>query len=221
MKRKLLLTVSLLLLVPAAFPQDASIVIVSPQFALQGFNVMNPAAVGHPVITENAMITNVIMSQFTVTNYAAKPVESIEYGWRIASPRACADSTLAVRWETATAKINIAPGAEARITPPEALSRSGSMVELSAEARANKTPVVLVTIGIVKVIFADGSTWTDDEAVRTNNFDGGLHEKMDNCDVPTVSEMQRKTSCDPHAPALSQGAAERAPVQASQGPASR
>ena len=41
---------------------------------------MNLAAVGHPVITGNAMINDVIISQFTVTNYAAKPVESMSKG---------------------------------------------------------------------------------------------------------------------------------------------
>jgi hypothetical protein len=86
--------------------------LVRKHFALQGFNPMNPAAVGHPVITENAMITDVIISQFKVTNYAAKPVQSIEYGWRISSPTACSDSTLPVRWDTAAAKVNIAPDAK-------------------------------------------------------------------------------------------------------------
>ena len=91
---------------------------------------MNPVAVGHPVITGNAMIDDAVVSQFTVTNHAAKLVESIEYGWRISSPRACGDSTLPMRWETVKVKVNIAPGAEASITPPGALSQPGSSAEL-------------------------------------------------------------------------------------------
>jgi len=186
MKSKLLSAVSLLLLVPAAFSQDTSTVNIRPRFAQQGFNPMNPVAVGHPVITGNAMIDDAVVSQFTVTNYAAKLVESIEYGWRISSPRACGDSTLPVRWETVKVKVNIAPGAEASITPPGVLSQPGSSVELSAEAHANKTPVVLVTIGIVKVTFANGSTWSDDEAVERNTFDSSSYEKQEGCHSPTV-----------------------------------
>jgi hypothetical protein len=184
MKNKLLL--ALLLLVPAACSQDTSTVTIRPRFAQQGFNPINPAAAGHPVITENAMIDDAVISHFTVTNYAAKPVESIEYGWRISAPTACGDSTLPVRWDTATVKVDIAPGAEASITPPGALSRQGSSLELSAEARANKTPVVLVTIGIVKVTFADGSTWSDDEAVERNTFDSSSYERQEGCHSPTV-----------------------------------
>jgi hypothetical protein len=176
------LAVSLLLPVPAVFSRDTSIVVnIRSHFALQGFNLMNPAAVGHPVITGYAMITDVIISQFAVTNYAAKPVESIDYGWRISAPTACGDSTLPVRWETATAKVNIAPGAEASITPPESLSRIGTAHGLAAETGANKTPVVLVTIGIVKVTFADGSTWSDDEAAERNTFDSNSYEKQEGC----------------------------------------
>jgi hypothetical protein len=48
--------------------------------------------------------------------------------------------------------------------------------------------------GIVKVTFADGTTWTDEEALRTSNFDGGLQEEINNCHVPKAGEMQRKTS---------------------------
>jgi hypothetical protein len=59
---------------------------------------------------------------------------------------------------------------------------------LAAEARANKTPVVLVTIGIVKVTFADGSTWSDDEAVERNTFDSSSYEKRENCHSPMVSK---------------------------------
>jgi hypothetical protein len=165
MKSKLLSAVSLLLLVPTAFSQDTSTVNIRPRFAQQGFNPMNPVAVGHPVITGNAMIDDAVVSQFTVTNYAAKLVESIEYGWRISSPRACGDSTLPVRWETVKVKVNIAPG---------------------AEANANKAPVVLVTIEIVKVTFADGSTWSDDEAVERNTFDSSSYEKQEGCHSPTV-----------------------------------
>ncbi len=186
MKSKLLLAVSLLLLAPAVFSQDTSTVTIRPHFAQQGFKPMNPAAVGHPVITEYAMITNTITSQFTVTNYAAKLVESIEYGWRISAPTAWGDSTLPVRWGTATPKVNIAPGAEASITPPGALSQPGSSVELSAEARTNKTPVVLVTIGIAKVTLADGSTWSDDEAVERNTFDSSSYEKQEGCQRPAT-----------------------------------
>jgi hypothetical protein len=41
--------------------------------------------------------------------------------------------------------------------------------------------VVLVTIGIVKVTFADGTTWSDDEAVERNTFDSSSYEKQEGC----------------------------------------
>jgi hypothetical protein len=202
--KKLLLAVSLLLLVPAAFAQlqpNQFGVTISPHFAQQGFDWMNPAAVGHPLITSSTMMADVITSQFTVRNYAAKPVQSIEYGWRISAPTACGDSTLPVRWETATAKVNIAPGAEASIIPPEALSRPGSSNELSAEAFGTKTPVVLVMLGIVEVTFADGSTWSDDEAIERNTFDSSSYEKEEDCHSPTVERnAEQDKQKDPENP---------------------
>lgn len=190
--KKLVLAVSLLL-VPLAFtqtlPPDQSVTI-KPQWALQGFNPLNPSAVTHPVITATSMNTNAVLSQFTVTNYSAKAVTSIEYGWRIDAPTACSNSTFPLRWETASADVNIPPGAEANITAAESLSRTGAAPELAAQARASNTPVVLVTIGIVKVTFADGSTWSDDEAVQRNTWDSNYYEKHEGCHPPTVRRVK-------------------------------
>ena len=190
--KSLLLAVSfLLLLVLAASAQpqpNPTLVKIMPHWAQQGFNPLNPSAVGHPVITANAMMANAIMNRFTITNYSKKAVTSIEYGWRISAPAACADSTFPVHWETASANVSIAPGAEANITTAESLSRDGAAKDLAEQAQAANTPVVLVTVGIVKATFADGTTWTDDEALERNTFDGNLYEKHEGCQSPTVSK---------------------------------
>jgi len=191
MKGKLLLlAVSLLLLLASATSaqsQPNQPTKISWHFACQGFNPVHPAAMGHPVITNYATLKNT-MSQFTVTNYSAKAVTSVEYGWRIAAPTGCTDSKMSVRWETAKADVNLAAGAEVTINTPEALSKEGSADDLVAQARVTNTPVVLVTIGIVKVTFADGTTWTDKEAVEHNTFDSNYYEKNEPCDA-RVSEF--------------------------------
>ena len=69
--KSLLLAVSLMLLASAALAQlqpSPTLVKIMPHWAQQGFNPLNPSAVGHPVITANAMMANAIMNQFTVTN---------------------------------------------------------------------------------------------------------------------------------------------------------
>jgi hypothetical protein len=45
------------------------------------------------------------------------------------------------------------------------------------QAGATHTPVVLITIGIVRVTFTDGSTWVDQEAVDRHTFDDNLIDK--------------------------------------------
>lgn len=59
---------------------------------------------------------------------------------------------------------------------------------VSVIAFATKTPVLLVTVGIVKVTFADGSTWSDDEAQQRNTWDNNFHKKHDGCEVHTASK---------------------------------
>jgi hypothetical protein len=200
MKSKLLLTVSLLLLVPAAFSQDNSNttgVTIRRDMALQGADPANPALPkGAPVrVYGTASDSSALMSRITVANNSTKSVSSLEYGWRIAAPTACTDSTLPVRWDTATVSFNkFAPGEQLDIDMPKSLSRDGSALDLAKEASASGAHVVLITVGIVEVIFADGSAWTDSEALRTSNFDGDLHEKMNDCHGPIVSEMQHKAS---------------------------
>ena len=194
---KTLLSALSLLPLPLAFTQTLPPnqgVTIKPLWAQQGPDVMNPSAVGHPVITGSGMSGDALLKQFTVTNYSSKPVQSIEYGWRIAAPTACCNSTLPLRWETASANVNIAPGGEATIAASESLSKSGSSKALANEASTNQAPVVLVTIGLLKVTYADGSTWTDEEALKHNTFDGNLYDKHEGCHSPTVSELQKKRS---------------------------
>lgn len=192
--KKLLLAVSLLL-VPIAFaqtlPPNQGVRII-PHMAPQGFNVMNPSAVDHPLITGTSMSGDSLLKHFTVANYHRKPVQSIEYGWRIAAPTACSNSTLPVHWETAKVNVTIAPGSKADVPAAEPLSKSGSSRALADQATASNAPVVLVTIGLVKVTYSDGSTWTDDEAAQFNTFDGNYYEKHEGCRSPTVSAMQKK-----------------------------
>jgi hypothetical protein len=159
----------------------AQVVYILPQLAEQGYDPLNPAALGHPVITNKTTSKGSILSQFTVTNYSSKTVASIEYGWRVSAPSACSESTLPVHWETATVKVTIAPGTKAEIAASDALSRAGSAKELADEARANNTPVVLVTVGILKATYRDRSAWRDREALKRNIFDDGRAEKKEAC----------------------------------------
>jgi hypothetical protein len=157
------------------------VVYILPQLAEQGYDPLNPAAVAHPVITRKTTSKGSILSQFTVTNYSSKTVTSIEYGWRVAAPSACSMSTLQVHWDTATVEVTIDPGAEAQIATADALSRAGSAKELADEARAKNTPVVLVTVGILKATYGDRSVWRDKEALKRNVFDDGRAEKKESC----------------------------------------
>jgi hypothetical protein len=185
--RNAVLSAVALLLVPAAISQTqvntSGGVIISPHAALQEADPMNSAGPGGAPVRVHGTITeaNTIVSRITVMNYSGKTVTSLEYGWRTSAPRACANSSLPAKWETAEATVNITTGDKATIKTVDALSKRGVAPELAAQARANNTPVVLVTIGIVKVTFADGSTWTDDEAVERNMFDNDLMEKQEAC----------------------------------------
>jgi hypothetical protein len=195
MQRKAVLLAVALLLLPAAFSQsnDNTLVTIQPRMALQGFNAMNPTGVhvnGTTMGGESNAST--LISQFAVMNYTNKTVTSLEYGWRISTPLGCTDSTLPVRWETADARVTIAPNAEANIKPPDSLSRPGTSNELAEQARNSHTPVVLVTIGLLKVNFSDGSSWTDDHAAQSNNFDNGLAEKETGCHATTLEEVRAK-----------------------------
>jgi hypothetical protein len=159
----------------------AQVVYIYPKLAQQGYIPLDPAAVDHPVITSKTISKGSVLSQFTVTNYSSKTVTSIEYGWRVSAASACSGSTLQVHWETSEVEVPIAPGGEAQIAAPDALSRAGSAKELAAEARANRTSVVVVTVGIVKAVYSDRSTWRDKEALKHNIFDDGRAEKEEGC----------------------------------------
>src|SRR5215469_3897578 len=125
--------------------------------AMQGFDPMNPTGV-HVISTGPS--GDAVMRQITIANYTSKTVASVDYGWRISAPLGCNESTLPVRWETATATVSIAPNAAAKIPVPDTLSHSGSSMELANQARNSHAPAVLVTVGLLKVTFTDGSTWT-------------------------------------------------------------
>nr|UXE41681.1 hypothetical protein Hi04_10k_c5966_00014 [uncultured bacterium] len=159
----------------------AQVVYILPRLAQQGYLPLNPAAVDHPVITSKTTSKGSVLSQFTITNYSSKTVTSIEYGWRVSAPSACSGSTLQVHWDTATVEVTIDPGAEAQIATPDALSRAGSAKKLADEARATNTPVVLVTLGILKATYSDRSAWKDKEALKRNIFDDGRVEKQEGC----------------------------------------
>jgi hypothetical protein len=47
-------------------------------------------------------------------------------------------------------------------------------------------------VGLLKVNFSDGSTWRDDQAVQSKNFDNGLAEKENGCRSPTPAELRAK-----------------------------
>jgi hypothetical protein len=192
--KAVLLAVALLLSVPAAFSQnqatDKTLVTIRPQMAMQGLDPMNPTGV-HVIGTGSS--GDAIMRQITIANYTTKTVTSLEYAYRVSTPVGCTDSTLPVRWETASAdNINLAPGGEAQIDAPRSLSASGSSKQLAEAADRSKTPVVLVTVGVLRVNFSDGSTWADDEALQHNTFDNGRAEKENGCHSPTPAEIRAK-----------------------------
>jgi hypothetical protein len=193
MQRKaVLLAVVLPLAVPAAFSQsnDNTLVTIRPQWAVQGLDPMNPTGVH---ITGTGTSGDAIMRQITIANYTNKTVTSLEYAYRVSTPVGCTDSTLPVRWETASAdNINLAPGCEAQIDAPRSLSASGSSKQLAEAADRSKTPVVLVTVGVLRVNFSDGSTSADDEALQPNTFDNGRAEKEAGCHATTPEELRAK-----------------------------
>nr|UXE41680.1 hypothetical protein Hi04_10k_c5966_00013 [uncultured bacterium] len=73
------------------------------------------------------------------------------------------------------------PGATAQIATPDALSRAGSAKALADQARANNTPVVLVTVGILKPTYSDRSAWKDKEALKRNISDDGRAQEEEGC----------------------------------------
>ena len=171
-----------LLLVLAAFSQVPRLIHAIPTVTIKPH-----MAHIDPLVRTGVKITGItaLVSRFTVNNYTDKTVTSIEYGWRIAAPSSCTDSTLPVRWQTATANVNIPPQGEVSVTPVDSLSALGSM-RIVLQAEATHTPVVLVTIGIVPVTFADGSTWVDQEAVDRNTFDDNPIDKKEGCQLRTA-----------------------------------
>jgi hypothetical protein len=184
-KQKALLAAVFFALVLAAFSQvlQPSMLYVSirPRPAVQAFDPLRPTGVK---ITGMEMQAHSLLNKIAITNYSTKAVTSIEYGWRISAPESCADTKLPPRWDTATANVSVAPnGGEGEVAVPESLNRAGASEDLAAEARASNTPVVLVTVGLVKVTFADGSTWSDDEAVERHLFDNGRAEQEESCVV--------------------------------------
>ena len=204
MKARLFLLLCLLslLLITAAFPQagldpNTTGVVVRRQIALQGADPANPAAPkGAPVrVYDTTGGGGILLSRITVANNSKKTVTALEYGWRIAAPTACNESTFPARWGTAIVRLNrLSPGEQIELDTPKSLSREGSESDLATEARAHKASVVLVTVGILWVTFADGSPWKDKDALQSKTFDGGLYEKENDCHAPAVSEMLRKTN---------------------------
>jgi len=65
---------------------------------------------------------------------------------------------LPVGWKTAIAELTIAPGGGAQIDAPASLSASEISKQLAEAADRSKTPVMLVTVGLLKLNFSDGST---------------------------------------------------------------
>jgi hypothetical protein len=191
--KAVLLAVALLLSVPAAFSQtqttDKTLVTIHPHGAMQGFDPMNPTGV-HVIGTGPS--GDAIMRQIIIGNYTTKTVTSLEYAWRTSTPLGCTDSTLPVGWETASVKLTIAPGDEAQIDAPASLSAPGTSKQLAETADRTKTPVVLVTVGLLKVNFSDGSTWSDDEALQHNTFDNSRAEKDYGCHSLTPAELRAK-----------------------------
>ena len=65
---------------------------------------------------------------------------------------------------------------------------------MATQASGHHTPVVLVTIGLLKVNFADGATWSDDEAINSETLDHGRAGKETKCHSPTLKTLQGKRS---------------------------
>jgi hypothetical protein len=177
------LLVGLIALPAQAQQKSNSTVFITTQPALQGANPAHPAASDPPVRIMGQTTANLtLMTRFQVRNSSANAVVWVQYGWRVAPAEGCMDSSLQPRWDTAEVDVNIpGNGGEVDVKAPPVLSKIGSVAALSEEGRLTKTDVVVVTIGILKVRFEDGSTWSDNEAEQNHIWDQGRLEKDIGC----------------------------------------
>jgi hypothetical protein len=180
MRSKGILLAVALLLVLAASSQVPRLIHAMPTVTFK-------ALMAHIDVFANVKVSEVaqgrgLVTRIRVNNYTDKTVRSIEYGWRIAAPAACTNA-MTPHWETATVDVVIPPHGEVRLTPVESLSSFSAKQEVAARAEATHTPVVLVTVGILKATFTDGSTWLDDNAAESQMFDGGAWEKRERCQL--------------------------------------
>jgi hypothetical protein len=155
--------------------------------AVQGFNPLNPNASSHPVITAKSQTADQLLGDFTVTNYATKEVTSLTYGWRIAAPATCQGSSLPPFWQEERVTVSIPAGKSAVIDGPKDLNAEGTAKQLAENADLHRTPVVLITVGLLTVTYSDGTFWKDDKATTTHTFDGGMGEKLDECKSPATT----------------------------------
>jgi hypothetical protein len=192
MKKTTTLCAVVCLLTACLQAQPQSAVTISPRITTQGADLLHPdAPSGPPVrIISQVAPSGVIVSAITLVNHSSKTAVEVEYGWRIAEAAACSGSSLEPRWETASAAVKLFPdGDEVSIKVAPPLSQPGSATKLADQARAANTDVVVVTIGILKVRFADGSTWMDSEAAQNKMFDNGEQEKAATCNLPTIGKL--------------------------------
>jgi hypothetical protein len=153
---------------------------IIPAVAKQGYDPKHPSGVH---IVERATGVDTILTQITVHNYTTKTVNRIDYGWKITSPNTCPYSIEPVI-DAGTATVDLDPAKEVTIDLPESLSGAGTASALGKLAAKTKAPVVLVEIGLLRVRFADGSEWTDKEAIEHATYDNGLAEETNGCAIP-------------------------------------
>lgn len=181
----------LLVLVASALAQNS--ITIKTITAMQGFNPLNPAAIGHPVITGKSQLPDQLLGSFTVTNYSAKTVSSLTYGWRISAPLSC-QSNLRPFWQEEKVSVEIKPQANITLDGPKDLNEPGTSKRLAEMADVHKAQVVLVTVGLLEVNYADGSIWRDEDAIRSRSFDRGVNEKTDLC-APPKAKVGAQNNC--------------------------
>lgn len=174
-----------LVMVTSSFGANVTIV-VHP--ALQGYKYLDPPGVDHPVITSATHNSQQLMEQLEVTNYSTKEVVEVKYGWRIAGSAKCTAHHFPAKWGVKEEKVVIPPGKAVALFPSQPLTTNAYLHQLIDEADLANAHVVVVTIGILKVDYADGTSWEDKEAGPKNMFDGGTAEILQSCDLaPSAS----------------------------------
>jgi hypothetical protein len=95
------------------------------------------------------------LSSVTVKNVSAKPIVGFQLGWTVAVPAGCSSTATEPELQSARPdRASLAPGQSG--TFKDYGVAVSSLVQKAKEARAG---IITVQVGILKVDFADGTSW--------------------------------------------------------------